>query len=74
MLQKRSIGLNGVLCVHQNQLGDGLFKKFNNALLAKQVWRLVHQKDTLLYKVFSVRYFPNCSILDAPIHPKCSYA
>jgi len=49
-------------------------QKFNNALLAKQVWRLIHQKDTLLYRVFSAKYFPNGSILDTPIHPKCSYA
>ena len=48
-------------------------QKFINALLVKQVWRLVHQKDTLLYKVFSAWYFLNCSVLDALIHPKCSY-
>ena len=45
-------------------------QKFNNALLAKQVWRLLHQKDTL----FSAKYFPNGSILDATVHPKCSFA
>ena len=44
-------------------------QNFNNALLAKQVWRLVHEIDTLLCKVFSAQYFPNCSVLDTPIHP-----
>ena len=64
------------LCSSKSIGGMGFrdFQKFNNALLAKQVWRLVHQKDSLLFKVFSARYFPNCSVLDAPIHPKCSYA
>ena len=49
-------------------------QKFNNAMLGKQVWRLFHRRDTLLYKVFSAKYFPNGNILDAPIHPKSSYA
>ena len=48
--------------------------KFNNALLARQVWRLIHHRDTLFYKVFNARYFPNGSTLNAPVHPKCSYA
>lgn len=49
-------------------------QKFNNTLLAKQVWQLLHQKDTLVYKVFSAKYFPNGNILDANVHPRCSYA
>ena len=28
----------------------------------------------LLYKVFSVKYFPNGNILEAPVHPWCSFA
>ncbi|XP_075654807.1 uncharacterized protein LOC142624974 [Castanea sativa] len=38
------------------------------------VWCFIHNKDTLVYKVFSVKYFPNGNVLDALVHPKSSYA
>ena len=50
------------------------FQKFNNALLAKQVWRLFHNRDSFLFKVFSAKYFLHGNILEADAHPKCSYA
>ena len=47
---------------------------FNEVLLAKQTWRLLHNKNSLFYRVFKSRFFPNCSIMDATEKHGESYA
>lgn len=37
---------------------------FNDALLDRQAWRLVHGDNTSLGKVMKAKYSPNCSFLD----------
>ena len=49
-------------------------RQFKDVFLAKQVWRLFHNRDTLLYKVFKAKYFPNGSIFKAKVNSKCSFA
>jgi hypothetical protein len=38
---------------------------FNKALLAKQVWRLYQQPDSLVGQIFKAKYYPNCTVLEA---------
>ena len=46
---------------------------FNLAMLAKQGWRFLKNKDTLLYKCFKAKYFPRCNFLEAEDVPNSSY-
>ena len=57
----------GVLTQPKKEGGMGFcdLKNFNLAMLAKQGWRLIQEKDSLLYKCFKARYFPRTNFVDA---------
>lgn len=51
-----------------------LICKFNDALLAKWVWRMINNPGSLCYHVFKAWFFPECSILEAKESTIGSYA
>ena len=63
------------LCKPKYDEGMGFkdLAKFNKAMLTKQVWRLLTDKTSLFYKVFSTKNFPSGSVFDAK-SSKGSYA
>ena len=58
----------------QGGMGFKDLSLFNNALLAKQTWQLLHDKSSLFYRVFNAKFFPDTSIIEAKIPANSSYA
>ena len=64
-----------VLTKPKNEGGMGFrdLRNFNLAMLAKQGWRLLQEKDSLLYGCFKAKYFPRSCFLEAVDIPNSSY-
>ena len=64
------------LCEVKEVRGMGFkeIEKSNDPILAKQVWRMMNNRDSLCYRVCKARFFPNGSILDAKESSLGSYA
>ena len=64
------------LCEDKGKGGMGFkdIEKFNDSLLAKQVWRMINNLDSLCHRVFKAKFFPDCSIMEAKESTTGSYA
>ena len=63
-----------MLTKNQGGMGFKDLERFNDALLGKQVWRLLTNPNSLFYKVFKARYFPHCLVMDDEVQFGGSYA
>ncbi|XP_023892052.1 uncharacterized protein LOC112004058 [Quercus suber] len=48
-------------------------RNFNLAMLAKQGWRLLHEKESLVFRCFKAKYFPRGSFLEVTDVPNSSF-
>lgn len=57
----------------QGGLGVKRLKDFNQALLAKQSWRLLTDPKSLVARIFKAKYYPQGTVLDATAGSNPSY-
>ena len=64
------------LCMSKEDGGMGFrdLECFNEALLARQTWRIIQYEDSLFSKVLKGKYFENDSLVYAQLGSKPSYA
>lgn len=57
------------VCLPKNCGGLGLreLRKFNLAMLAKQGWRLLKERNLLVSEVMKAKYYPRLCFLDAKV-------
>lgn len=64
------------VCIPKKEGGLGFrdLESFNQALLGKQVWRILQNPNILMARILRARYFPDGDILSATLKRKSSYA
>jgi hypothetical protein len=58
----------------QGGLGFRDLTMFNKALLAKQVWKILQNPNSLTARIMQAKYFPNASIMEAQLGNRPSQA